>query len=332
VVTRTTRLATTATASGLRVGDLVEVRSSDEIMATLDERGEYERLPFMPEMLKFCGQRLTVNKVAHKFCDTISGTGLHRMENAVHLTNSRCDGASHGGCQTACLIYWKEAWLKRVEPGDAASASPGRIDLPLLEVNTRREPGPDGEPRYSCQATELIRAAPICLPTRKLGQYVTDVKTGNVTAWASFMAFLVVMFNRLQNLNKQLLPRRLWFRDGLPWGFVKGRVVGTTPTERLNLQPGEMVRIKTKEQIEATLNKDRLNRGMGFEEEMARLCGQTARVAARVTKCIDEETGKLLTMKTPCIMLEDIVCSGANHASCPRQFIPFWREIWLERA
>jgi len=143
------------------------------------------------------------------------------------------------------------------------------------------------------------------------------------------MAFLVVMFNRLQNLTKQLLPRRLWFRDGLPWGFVKGRVVGTTPTERLNLQPGEMVRIKTKEQIEATLNKDRLNRGMGFEEEMARLCGQTARVAARVTKCIDEETGKLLTMKTPCIMLEDIVCSGANHASCPRQFIPFWREIWL---
>ena len=47
-------------------------------MATLDERGELENLPFMPEMLKFCGQRLTVDKVAHKLCDTMYGSGLHK--------------------------------------------------------------------------------------------------------------------------------------------------------------------------------------------------------------------------------------------------------------
>ena len=97
-------------------------RSAEEILATLDERGELENLPFMPEMLKYCGQRLTVHKVAHKLCDTINGSGIHKMENAVHLTGSRCDGTAHGGCQTACLLYWKEAWLKRVEPGDAESA------------------------------------------------------------------------------------------------------------------------------------------------------------------------------------------------------------------
>src|SRR5882724_12051860 len=93
----------------LRVGDLVEVLSAEEILATLDERGELENLPFMPEMLKFCGQRLTVDKVAHKLCDTISGTGLHKMEIAVHLTDSRCDGTAHGGCQTACLLYWERS-------------------------------------------------------------------------------------------------------------------------------------------------------------------------------------------------------------------------------
>jgi hypothetical protein len=331
VTVRTTQAATTAFAAGLRVGDLVEVRSAEEIMATLDDRGELENLPFMPEMLKFCGQRLTVHKVAHKLCDTIGSTGLHKMDNAVHLTDSRCDGASHGGCQTACLLYWKEAWLKRVEPKAAVSANPGRIDLPLLELNTHKEPGPDGEPRYSCQATELNRAAPSCLPTRSLGQYITDVRTGNVTAWGSLRAFLVVMFNRLQNLSKQLLPRRLWFRDGMPWGFVKGRAVGRTPTGHLNLQPGEMVRIKSKEQIEATLNEKRLNRGMGFDEEMARYCGRIARVQTRVTKCLDEATGRMLTMQNPCIVLEDVVCLGVRHGSCPRQHLPFWREIWLER-
>jgi hypothetical protein len=326
-----TQSTTTGTARSLRVGDLVEVRSAEEIMATLDERGELDNLPFMPEMLEFCGQQFTVHKVAHKLCDFVNKTGMHKMENAVHLTGSRCSGASHGGCQTACSLYWKEAWLKRVEPGTAVSPSGGPIDLSLLESNTRKDPGPDGEPIYSCQATEILRAAPACLPFRDVRQYVTDVRTGNVTAFASMLAFVIAFFNRLQDVSKRVLPRKLWFRDGLPWGFVKGRVVGRTPTEQLDLQLGEMVRIKTKEQIEATLNTDRLNRGMGFEEEMARFCGRTARVKARVTRCLDERTGKLLELKNPCIVLEDIVCGGVYHASCPREYVSFWREIWLER-
>ncbi len=86
-----------AAARPLRVGDVVEVRSPEEILVTLDERGgETENLPFMPEMLQFCGRQLTVHKVAHKLCDTINRSGIHRMENAVHLTGARCDGSSHG--------------------------------------------------------------------------------------------------------------------------------------------------------------------------------------------------------------------------------------------
>lgn len=325
------RSAEIDSATAFRAGDLVEVLSAEEILATLDERGELANLPFMPEMLKYCGQRVTVDKVANKLCDTIGGNGIYKMNNAVHLTGARCDGSSHGGCQTACLLYWKEDWLKRIEPGSPAAEPSGPIDLPLLEVNTRKEPGPDGSPRYACQATELLRAAPTCLPARDLRQYVDDIRTGNVTAMASLLAFLVAMFNRMQSASRRLLPPRLQFRDGLPWGFVKGRVVGRTPTAMLDLQPGELVRIKSKEQIEATLDSDRLNRGMGFEEEMARYCGRTARVQARVTKCLDERTGELLTMKNPCIILADIVCAGVYSRSCPRQFVPFWREIWLER-
>jgi len=328
-----TQSVTTAPTLGLRVGDLVEVRSIEEILATLDDRGELENLPFMPEMVRFCGQRMTVHKVAHKLCDTISRSGIRKMANAVHLAGARCDGSAHGGCQTACSMYWKEAWLKRVEPGAAApeAAPTGRIDLPLLVANTHKEPGPDGGERFSCQSTELLRAAPTCLPFRDLGQYVEDVKTGNVTAWESFKAFLVGLFNRLQDVSRSRLPRRLWFKEGMRWGFIKGGVVGKTPTAHLDLQPGELVRVKSKEAILATLNEDMLNRGMGFEIEMARYCGQTVRVQARVTKCLDEKTGELLTMKSPCIILEDIVCAGVYNASCPREFVPFWREIWLER-
>ena len=106
---------------------------------------------------------------------------------------------------------------------------------------------------------------------------------------------------------------------------------GRTPTEELHLQPGELVRIKSKEEILATVNADLLNRGMGFDEEMSRYCGQLARVQARVDKCINESTGEMLTMKYPCIVLENNICAGVFNVSCPREFIPFWREIWLER-
>jgi hypothetical protein len=55
----------------LRVGEVVEVRSEAEILSTLDANGHLEGLPFMPEMLKYCGQRVRVYKSAHKTCDTI---------------------------------------------------------------------------------------------------------------------------------------------------------------------------------------------------------------------------------------------------------------------
>jgi hypothetical protein len=85
----------------LRVGELVEVRSEPEILATLDENGELESLPFMPEMLQFCGQRFRVDKLALKLCDTIDWTGMYRMRHAVHLQGVRCDGQAHAGVRPA---------------------------------------------------------------------------------------------------------------------------------------------------------------------------------------------------------------------------------------
>lgn len=327
----------TCEVSRLRVGDLVEVRSADEILATLDERGELENLPFMPEMLEFCGKQMTVHKVAHKLCDTISASGLRWMKNAVHLSGARCDGRAHGGCQTGCSLYWKEAWLRRVKhnqpraSGEPAIGLMKRDSVRVLEIATRKTPGPDGEELFSCQATELLRAAPIRIRFWDLRQYIADLRSGNVSVTELLRTLLFGLFNIYQDRSKRVLPQCFMIREGLPWGFVKGLSAGNTPTARLDLQPGELVRIRSKEEIMRTLDSKRLNRGMGFEEEMARSCGRTARVVRRVDRCIDEKTGRMLTMKNPCIVLEGIVCEGAYHSNCPREFLPFWREIWLER-
>ena len=49
--------------SRYRAGEFVEVRSAAEILATLDEDGCVDGMPFMPEMLQFCGRRLRVRRL-----------------------------------------------------------------------------------------------------------------------------------------------------------------------------------------------------------------------------------------------------------------------------
>ena len=47
-------------------GDLVTVRPLDEILATLDEQGTLDKLPFMPEMRTFCGRQFRVSRRAFR--------------------------------------------------------------------------------------------------------------------------------------------------------------------------------------------------------------------------------------------------------------------------
>lgn len=313
-----------------KVGDLVEVLSAKEILATLDHDGELDGLPFMPEMLAFCGRRMTVEKVAHKLCDTIERTGIRRMRDAVHLTGARCDGESHGGCQAACLTYWKTAWLRKADDREPRRSA-GPVDVTILERATTREPFEDGEPRYACQATEILRAAPERLPLKDLRQFLWDYRSGNIAAVETLRGFLIALFGRLQAWSTRILPRRLWFRDGLPWGFLKGRVVGPTPVAELDLKPGELVRVRSKAEIADTLDANLRNRGMGFDNDLAMYCGKTGVVAGKVERCLDETTGRMLEMKTPSVLIEDFVCPGRHNFNCPRGHFGYWREIWLER-
>jgi len=192
-----------------------------------------------------------------------------------------------------------------------------------------REAGSD-EPVYSCQATELTRAAPVGIPLWDVTQYVQDVRSGNAPARQVIRGIAIGTFNRMQDLTRHRLPERFRFRGGQRYPFVRG-TADRTPVESLGLQPGEWVRVKSLEEISATLNADNLNRGLSFDREMLRYCGRMAQVLRRVDHIIDESTGRMQTMKTPCIVLADVVCASDYHRSCPRSVYAYWREIWLER-
>src|SRR5262245_10289269 len=85
-------------------------------------------MPFMPEMLRYAGQRIRVAKSAHKTCDTVNQTGGRRMRNAVHLDGLRCDGSAHGGCQAKCLFFWKEQWLRPAGERSGTAPPPASSD------------------------------------------------------------------------------------------------------------------------------------------------------------------------------------------------------------
>src|SRR6266446_1830755 len=143
----------------LRAGEWVQVRTKEEILATLDAKGQLDELPFMPEMLQYCGMTMRVGKRAHKTCDPALGIGGRKMASAVHLENNRCNGSAHDGCEAGCLIFWKEAWLRRLDsdpaPHDPAPSLNGERlesvqcteDLLHSRVKTPAAPGESG-PTY----------------------------------------------------------------------------------------------------------------------------------------------------------------------------------------
>jgi hypothetical protein len=328
----------------LKVGDWVEVRSKEEILQTLDSSGQLDGMPFMPEMFAFCGQRFQVYKRAHKTCDTVFPVRGRRVDKAVHL-ETRCTGQAHGHCDAGCLIFWKEAWLKRVDGTIAHPHAPliGITDVTEAAVWAHAKTSTDhGSPRYVCQATQLPYATKN-LNWWDLRQYVEDYSSGNVTLWRLVCGFVYSIYFNLGYAGIGLGPAMKWFYNKFHFlwrGTRFPRDIGiipvgsSTPTVNLNLQPGELVRVKSHEEILKTLTTENKNRGMSWDAELVPYCGKSYRVLKRITKIINEHTGEMQEMKSPCIILDSVICQARySHCRmfCPRSIYSYWREIWLER-
>jgi hypothetical protein len=313
----------------LRPGDVVEIRPGAEILATLDQTGALDGVPFMPEMLQYVGHRFTVSKRLEKICDMVGPGGSRRMRDAVLLENLRCDGSAHGGCQADCRFYWKESWLVRVDAKGPAPAATPQVFIPLADLSRAtvrpESPPADAKPAddyYRCQATDAFIATER-LRVRQPGQYVREIKSGNVSLPRFFRVGARAVWGSVGHRLgfKSLLPMKLAGKDA-----VKG--------ESLDLKPGDWVQVKSPEEIGLTLDENGANRGLVFTAEMVPSCGKTFRVKDRVSRIVDERTGKMLHFKNECIVLEGSICTGdyaPGRWFCPRDMYPYWREAWLRR-
>jgi hypothetical protein len=291
----------------------------------LDDGATLDQMPFMPEMLRHVGHRYTVARRVDKICDTIGATGSRRMHDTVYLGDLRCDGSGHGGCQAGCRLYWKEAWLRRVDDGEPSEASDrGTAVLGRqAQTGTRtvRELGGKPSDVWRCQATEAFKASEP-LKTSDLRQYWREMTNGN--------------FGRLRLVG--LLVRGFMLEVASRIGLLKPTPFqGPGPIARgtLNLQPGDLVKVRPPTEIAATLDENGLNQGLSFDREMIPYCGRTFRVKDRVQRIIDDKTGRMLKIPKDCIILDGVVCSGecsVGRLFCPREIYAYWREAWLYRA
>jgi hypothetical protein len=201
------------------------------------------------------------------------------------------------------------------------------------------EDGPD--PTWVCQTTALFEATSP-LEWWDARQYVRDVTTGNHSAGHMARLLLAAGYRKLVGLGYgyrilvALYNAFQSMRGGKPFPVGEGKLADgqPTPIDSLGLQVGELVEIKSAEEILSTITVNGFNRGMRYDMEMHKYCGERHRVEKIVEKLINESTGKLMTMRTPCVQLEDVYCRAECtplRLGCPRAQSTYWREIWLRR-
>src|SRR5262249_50728456 len=156
----------------------------------------------------------------------------------VILDGLRCDGSGHDGCKDGCKILWKEAWLR---PFDPVAPTTQISKTGLDELRSRLKVKSD-EHHYFCQSTERFNA--------------TKAFPGKQRPWMVRIAVREIRNGDL-SASKVLKLFALWFWQGmLRAAGCDNWLCGPhkrTPTQSLHLQPGELVRVKTRAQIVETL-------------------------------------------------------------------------------
>lgn len=298
-----------------KTGDFVGVLKYEEIQKTLDANGTLDGLPFMPEMIQYCGKRFRVKLNVEKTCVSCLFTS-HRVQNSIRqfilndiifLENLRCDGNFHDSCQEGCMIFWKSSWLNFSTSALDQADQKTLIETPEpLKVKTN-------DRKYFCQSTQLHKI------TRKLSLFQKFTKLTKEIARGDVSLFIA--------LESLLIPviRKFTYEKNFEMNGSK------TPAESLNLEPGECVQVKSFEEIVKTLDSEGRNKGLEFYHDMKQFCGQILTVRNRLDRMINEATGDMMEIKNT-VILEDTVCSYQHSfLGCPRERFQIWREIWLKR-
>jgi len=127
-----------------------------------------------------------------------------------------------------------------------------------------------------------------------------------------YLNYLAIMFFRLTGKSKA----------------PSGNVTDLIP---IKFNPGESVLVKSKDQIQLTLNHWDELKGCSFLPEMWQYCGTAQKVLKPVKRFVDERDYRVKKVKGV-YLLEGVNCQGFElYGECDRACFYFWREEWLEK-
>ncbi|WP_119066664.1 hypothetical protein [Aggregatilinea lenta] len=94
--------------------------------------------------------------------------------------------------------------------------------------------------------------------------------------------------------------------------------------------PGDRVRVRSREQIQATLGLFGDCKGLVIMPEMWRYCDTEQRIFKLVGRYVDERELRV-RKATGIVLLEGLMCEGTQVFPCDRSCFFFWREEWLTK-
>lgn len=111
------RNLTHSSSQGLKEGDIVEVRSKEQVLQTLDGNNRLDGCVFMDAMWQYCGTRQKVLKRVQYFFDE-ANSEMRKARDTVLLEGLLCSGKIPNWkheCDRSCFYFWKEGWLVKIE-------------------------------------------------------------------------------------------------------------------------------------------------------------------------------------------------------------------------
>ena len=139
--------------------------------------------------------------------------------------------------------------------------------------------------------------------------YWRELRSGNVRTGPFIAAVALALFNSAQ--------RKLGGAE-VPYREPTDRK--TTPKEELDLQSGDIVRVKTRREIEGDVELPvEKSRAVVRSRNASVLRRGVSRVASVVRTIVDEGSGKLLTMGSACIVLAGVSATGEYLGLAPER-------------
>ena len=99
------------------LGDIVRVRSQQEIRSILDYYEKYMGCLFIDEMYEHCGKICKVLKTVDYFFDEAKQK-MTKCKDIVILEEVQCSGRQRlyrESCDRSCFFFWHKDWLQKID-------------------------------------------------------------------------------------------------------------------------------------------------------------------------------------------------------------------------